>query len=101
MAAWAKPGVRCVCIDDDWSDYHCKLLGIEPPSRVPMLNEVLTIRAVYPSTIRPYCLALQFSELGHEFGFPAHCFRPLTTRTLEQDMSHFTPLLTSKERELS
>lgn len=93
MSSWAKPGVKCVCINDEWSDIQCRLLGVEPPSRVPMINEVLTIKEVFSHTFERGLAAASFHELGHDFGFATVCFRPLTTGSQEQDVALFTHLL--------
>lgn len=43
--SWAAPGVRCVCVNDDWEGYaSCD--GYQVPVRLPMIGEVLTIRAI-------------------------------------------------------
>ena len=47
MNTWAAPGVRCVCISDDFGHVSCDCgCGGELPVRQPMLNELLTIRSV-------------------------------------------------------
>ena len=51
---------------------HCQI-GFEPPSRVPMLHEVLTIQSVYQWDDR--LVALYFEEFP--FGWNVKCFRPL------------------------
>ena len=38
--SWVAPGVRCVCIRDDWEELVPGL-----PSRQPMIGEVLTIKS--------------------------------------------------------
>lgn len=81
---WAKPGVQCVCINDDWE--HISVDGYSVPIRVPMLNEVLTIAGVRLVGDR---LFLWFDEItkrqcdGPLFGDIAYnviCFRPLLKR---------------------
>lgn len=43
--SWAAPGVRCVCINDDFrGSASCN--GYQVPVRVPMIGEVLTIREI-------------------------------------------------------
>lgn len=96
MSAWAKPGVKCVCIKvGDWKapNWH---------SRLPAYREVLEIRSVY---IDDGIVGLCFEGISgrfnarvlHEQGFDAVRFRPLTTRTQEQDLEHFLPLLKTME----
>ncbi|TCR64676.1 hypothetical protein [Bosea sp. BK604] len=43
MNTWAAPGVRCVCIREGWDDF-VQFGDSVIPVRVPMHNEVLTIR---------------------------------------------------------
>lgn len=43
--SWAAPGVRCVCVDDNFEGYAtCE--GYQIPVRLPMIGEVLTIREI-------------------------------------------------------
>ena len=104
MSTWAKPGVKCVCVDDNWKE---EFMGRPVPSRVPMINEVLTVRQVFsadmwPGLIIPGGLVMSFDELGDEgcwFYAVAH-FKPLVTRTQEQDLEQFIPLLSTKPHEV-
>lgn len=43
--SWCAPGVRCVCVRDDWEG-HVSCDGFQIPVRVPMIGEVLTVREV-------------------------------------------------------
>jgi hypothetical protein len=95
---WARVGVKCVCITDKWC-----IPDWASVDRVPMLNEVLTISNVASAH---GSFSLQFEEIpetaeDHEGVFFCHwmveCFRPLTTRTQEQDLEHFLPLLRTTE----
>ena len=81
MNEWAAPGKQCVCINDNW-DISGPLAGWEPSARVPMLNEVLTIKQVFrdhplKGIIRGG-VALTFEELGHDDCFSLHNFAELT-----------------------
>lgn len=40
LPSWAARGQQCVCINDDWD------VPLPVPTRVPMLNEILTIADV-------------------------------------------------------
>ena len=91
--SWAVPGREVVCVFDDWDDSACRLLGVRPPDRVPMLNEVLRIRDAIlvkmPGYEPAFCLA--FEGLP-PFYYPVDFFRPVIT--IEDDMAaHFNALL--------
>ena len=95
MNLWAAPGKQCVCINDSWNFELSEMAGILPfpPSRVPMLNEVLTIRDVFtPETVSwaelaPGGAIMSFQELGHDCCFAIAHFRPLITE--EDDVEMF------------
>ncbi|NTG01856.1 hypothetical protein G6L30_17205 [Agrobacterium rhizogenes] len=104
MNTWAAPGVQCVCIKDDWG--HVQLGACSIPTRVPMLNEVLTVKRV---EVFHGELSLMFEEieehqvstdgimsLGGDIWFHAYCFRPLEKR--KTDISIFRKLLTPAGR---
>lgn len=99
MAHWAKPGVKCVCVDDAWIGIELyERMGDVVPSRLPMINEVLTITAVMDDLshcpgVPTATIALVFSDLGHDWGFAANHFRPLTTTSQEDDVALFRHLL--------
>lgn len=44
LASWMRAGVKVVCIDDDFS---LEGVALPVPTRLPMLNEVLTIAKVF------------------------------------------------------
>lgn len=100
IPSWCRVGAQCVCVNDDWSDLIYQRSGLTPPHRVPMLNEVLTIASVSPAPgyMAKYNLtmpapALEFIGLEGA-GYSAWNFRPLITRTQEQDIEeHFKPLI--------
>lgn len=94
MAHWAKPGVKCVCIRrDGFKDMagECE----------PVFGGHYTIRTCHIG--RFGLLYLRFEEIRNpvrfygavftECSFNATGFRPLVTRTQEQDLQHFVPLL--------
>jgi hypothetical protein len=99
-------GQRAVCIDDEWPEVFVE--GVLFPSRVPMLNEVLTVTSVLPGIgntpgyPRAPGIFLTFAEIEHtrtiEAGkvtvsFLASHFRPLVER--KTDISQFQKLLLS------
>lgn len=89
MNTWAAAGVKCVCINDDW--------GYLPPflnnaARLPMINEVLTIKSVSlgfsPHDFIAH-VGLTFAETPLPFGvlFAAANFRQLVS--LKDDVRMF------------
>lgn len=104
MNTWAAPGVQCVCINDSW-DWWAEFDGYSVPTRVPMLNEVLTIREVVGNDGLSSGVGLVFWEidkfqhdgpLGATIYFSVHCFWPLEKR--KTDISIFRKLLTPAGR---
>lgn len=91
MSAWAKPGVKCVCIDDGWSETTAE--GGWLPNRIPMIHEVLTVAGA----VQKYGSVFLFFVEIPGGGFHIECFRPLVQHTQEQDLEHFLPLLDSVE----
>ena len=97
MAHWAKPGVKCVCIDND---------GLEA---VLVVWRVYTIRSVFLHTanIGKYAgrvvPAIRLVECDNPrswtCGFAAERFRPCVIRTQKDDVALFAPILTARERE--
>lgn len=101
MTHWAAPGVQCVCINDDFGAGFT-LGSCHIPTRVPMIDEVLTVKATYIFDER---LFLTFDEIpdhqtdsrdglmiGGVVTFEAVCFRPLIKR--KTDISIFKAMLT-------
>lgn len=107
MNMWAAPGVRCVCINDDW-DWSATFGAHSVPTRVPMINEVLTIREVVSNNGLRTGVGLFFWEieklqsdgpLSAEMVWGAHCFRPLIER--ETDISIFKEMLDPASSEVA
>lgn len=101
---WVAVGVKCVCVDDNWSEFGVD--GLVLPVRQPMKNEVLTISGVNKGG---EALGLCFEEIRlfqaveNSRGFLcANCwwdvahFRPLVT--LESDVEKFKLLLVPTRR---
>ena len=108
MSMWAAPGVRCVCINDDFKTHFTMESGHSIPVRVPMLHEVLTIKRVedWASGFggEPGTAFLEFHEiplrqvdgpLSGEITYSVKCFRPLVER--KTDISIFTAMLTPQK----
>jgi hypothetical protein len=97
MTSWARPGVKCVCIDAKPRP------GTEWRGDAPTLNAVYTIRSIF---VGPYGgLSASFVELersdsskanypGQLVGYYIERFSPLVTKTLAQDIAKFRHLLT-------
>ncbi len=104
MNTWAAPGVQCVCINDD---FGCAQVGsCSIPTRVPMINEILTVKTV---EARDEMICLTFEEideyqmdiqpdgfLGGWVLFDSVCFRPLEKR--KTDIEIFRKMLTPAGR---
>jgi len=104
IPSWVRPGAQCVCVDDRWQDLS-HLFGGRSPDRVPMINEVLTIRDVVGRdelkkawegrfTIPHQWdgALLSFNELGHDWLFSYTHFRPLISQADDLE-AHFSKLL--------
>lgn len=97
MSAWAKPGVKCVFLGIPPGKYVAQPESIH----IPEAGAVLTVRDVRQNAQGETCL--RFVEIINptvatqcgtaERGYEAFCFRPLITRTQEQDLELFRPLL--------
>lgn len=101
MNTWAAPGVRCVCINDEWAVYRQGAYSL--PVRTPMMNEVLTIREVIASGDK---IGLTFWEidivqtdgpLSKSCAWGAQYFRPLEEK--KTDISVFTDMLKGATKE--
>lgn len=101
MSAWAKPGVKCVCLG--FPPGRSLGWGIET---VPVKDQILTIREV--ETVEGYA-AIRFEEIVnpplayHEFVgeamFDPAYFRPIISKTQEDDIAeHFSDLLKTDHR---
>lgn len=104
-------GKKLVCIyGGDWG--HARHGSFSVPTRVPMLNEILTLKEIRPHRHDPnasfstgkegelYCTFLEIPEvqvdgpLRTTVSWHVRNFRPLDER--KTDISIFTPLLTDR-----
>lgn len=94
IPAWATIGRKVVCITDFWSSR-----GIDGPAK----REIVTISAIYINAGEQPCL--RFTEhygwldddMGMRHGYAPRCFRPVITRTQEQDVRAIRALIREKE----
>lgn len=97
MAHWAKPGVKCVCVST-WSD---QIPDREPRLYGPVEGTVYTIReAGFGLNMRhPDAFQVRLVEIANPVGvylegifeaaFSIDRFRPLVSRTEQQDVALF------------
>lgn len=93
MSTWAAPGVKCVCIHADWKRgprlsiwTWLKLLYLG----LPVHGGVYEVTAVGQHCSGGRAITLRgWGKLA----FHADLFRPLISRTQEQDVALFAPLL--------
>ena len=91
MSAWAKPGVKCVCVDASWH-------GLPTSPLVEGAKYTIRSVAMYDGDLVADFLEAQNPE-DAKFpesppGFRIDRFRPLVTKTQEQDVAMFRHLLT-------
>lgn len=96
IPSWARRGAKVVCVADSWTDV---VWGETAPTK----GSVLTIREIRGSFSSRGGLDLMFEEIVNrplayydgtlECGFHHSRFRPLITRTEQQDLALFTPML--------
>jgi hypothetical protein len=99
MAGWAKPGVKCVCVDH--SDIFNPNLAIVPPmGERHMIKGVLDDYLGRGTTLLIEGYPNVSLRLGHDMGWAIWRFRPLITRTQQQDLAIFTPLLSGINRRI-
>ena len=90
---WPSVGMKCKCVSRQWHFYSGE--------REPVIGSIYTVRTIDFDEGEYW---LRFVELVNapqdyaqgflECDWRASCFRPLVTRTVEQDISeHFKPLL--------
>ncbi len=81
--SWAKPGVKCVCID---SAPRGTSEGI--PAWIPVEGEIYTVSFVYHRGDGKSGLVLVEQTDNRRF-YEITRFRPLVTKTIEQDVQMF------------
>lgn len=93
MAHWAKPGVKCTCISD-WGRWAGP--EGEAPKAPPIKGRVYTIRE---TETRDGLLFLVLVECDPEEMFGVKNFRPVVSRTQEQDLELFQHLLVEQRED--
>lgn len=86
IPAWAVRGAKCIFIDvdgmGDWGDD-------EPHAATPEPNAILTVVKAVEFDDGVYVKTAEFPTVG----IAVECLRPLVTRSQEQDMAIFRPIL--------
>lgn len=87
LPSWVRKGVKVICIRDFREARTVDDLGY---TSLPTRGDVYTI----VTTIHAYGqIGIVLAEFEPDHYFDLRGFRPLVTRTLEQDLSIFAPLL--------
>jgi hypothetical protein len=89
MSAWAKVGVKCVCID-----FTPVFICARPHPADPVAGGVYTVTGIWHDEDGTF---LQLAECDGDSGYEVSDFRPLVTRTQEDDVALFRDLLVSNE----
>lgn len=87
MSSWAKVGAKCVCID---SAPRNTSEGF--PTWIPVEGEVYTILDIYHRADGKSGLIL-VEQTDHRRFYEVSRFRPIVTRTQEQDVEMFVRLV--------
>lgn len=88
MSAWAKPGVKCVCVE-----FTPIYIGARPHPADPVDGGVYTILGVWHDEDGTF---LQLAECDGDYGYEISDFRPLITRSQEDDVALFRKLLVTE-----
>lgn len=94
VSAWARPGVKCVYIgnpqpNEKWRGVNRPVVGTVYTVRDVLLTARGTTAIWLVEIINPSVYVRDVNR-EMEWGFKATSFRPLITRTQEQDVSLFT-----------
>jgi hypothetical protein len=99
MSAWAKPGVKRVCVDASY-------IRGDMPLRVGGVYEIVRVgrpcgdgRGRYRRPQLVVALAETANPFSPDGSFAVERFRPLVTKTQEQDVALFRHLLAPKNVE--
>lgn len=99
---WVRPGVKVVCVSR--TRLHLSIIK-EYDLEDAVVGQVYTIR---DTMVRFGQVGILLAEIRNnsvpgdsiEWGFSVERFRPLITRTQEQDLEQFIPLLETKPHEV-
>lgn len=81
MASWAKVGAKCVCVEPgDWDNINGDDLS------GPSLGEICTIISVSADDVDIWVTLAEYSRNDE---FRSEAFRPIVTKTQEQDIEMF------------
>lgn len=94
MSGWAKPGVKCVVVD------NAPIPNTRVAGSLPGKGCIVEIKAVIPSRTRRALFNVVINghpniqpTLGGEIGWRVDRFRPLITKTQKQDVALFRHIL--------
>lgn len=96
MSSWAKVGAKCVCVDD--GPPHHSLpegfsWGVGVAVRAGKVYEIRSVQTHRLLSVKTIKLAGVPDRSGIDDGYDLSRFRPLITKTQEQDVSMFKSLL--------
>lgn len=100
MSGWARPGVKCVCIQSGRlpGGGHDPLFGWPVAGQVYTVHRVGLHRRLGHTVLFLKELQNPAKRDGVDDGWRIARFRPLVPpKTQEQDMEHFLPLLKTRE----
>jgi hypothetical protein len=98
MAMWAKPGAKCVCIDDArtnrrWRGTTCVVKGCVYTVRGVLITPNGRCVLTFEEVLNPLVMVIG-GDL-YEWGFGAHRFRPVQDVPEHEDVALFQHHLTS------
>jgi hypothetical protein len=105
LPSWARVGQKVVCVDDYPHPLKDMNGVFRPPQtwniNLPIKGEIYTISGILKGGFYLKELGTGYihPETKEEFGFRASRFRPLTSKTIEDDLAIFAPLLNTKKME--
>lgn len=93
VPSWAVPGAKVVCVDDDWSGRRPRLKRNSIYTITEVRYHVCT-NGKYAGNDDPVLVLRElYNDDSPSGGFNILRFRPLVTRSQEQDVAQFRKLL--------
>lgn len=90
-----RPGMRCVCIADDWSRFSDK--GLPLPSNHPIKNHVYDIVEI--GDLHPHGLHFVLLQCHPNFWWQAKWFRPVKETSIDIFTTMLNPLPIKQKEE--